>query len=186
MEETARKVGRPRKYPLPETVPAVAVAAGPEDDTEETRDDLEPEELVQYALDHPREKLTPAMVEALNVAWRDVAAADDDQGKALARQISSRLRRATHGELHPNCDRVQLHVPLLKQPDGRMKPVQINRRQFVGDVVVWSCEARTILELVHHAKQVEAARMTEGIPGGQTVDLDTGQILERAAAIQRA
>src|SRR5262250_1371360 len=178
-------MGRPRKYPL-------AAAVEPEPDAEpgsldeELAEELGPEELVQYALDHPREKLTPAMVAALNDAWRDVCAADDDQGKALARQYSSRLRRATHGELHPNCDRVRLNVPLLKQPDGKMKPVQINRTQFVGDVEVWSCEARTILELVHHAKQVEAARMTEGIPGGQTVDLDTGQILERAAAIQRA
>ena len=174
-------MGRPRKYPLAE-----AVEPEPDDDEPESLEELGPEELVQYALDHPREKLTPAMVAALNDAWRDVCAADDDQGKGYARQIAARLRRATHAELHPNCDRVRLNVPLLKQPDGRMKPVQINRRQFVGDVEVWSCEARTILELVQHAKQVEAARMTEGIPGGQTVDLDTGQILERAAAIQRA
>jgi len=173
-------MGRPRKYPL-------AAATEPEPEEEpESLEELEPEELVEYALDHPREKLTPPMVTALNEAWRDVAAADDDQGKARARQIAARLRRASHGELHPNCDRVRLNVPLLKQPDGRMKPVQINRTQFVGDVEVWSCTARQILELVHHAKQVEAARMTEGIPGGQTVDVDTGQILERAAAIQRA
>jgi len=172
-------MGRPRKYPLPAAEPE------PPDDEPESLEELGPEELVQYALDHPREKLTPAMVDALNAAWRDVCAADDEQGKTFARQVSARLRRATHAELHPNCDRVGLDVPLLKQPDGRTKPVTINRKQFVGRVEVWSCEAREILTLVHHAKQVEAARMTEGA-GGQTVDLDTGQILERAAAIGRA
>jgi hypothetical protein len=180
-------MGRPRKYPLPDAVPAVALvaAAGP-DEPEEDLDELDTGQLVQYALDHPREKLTPAMVAALNETWRDVATADDDAGKALARQVASRLRRASHGELHPNCDRVKLDVPLLRQPDGRTKPVQINRKEFVGPVEVWSCEARTILELVWHAKQVEAARMTEGIPGGQTIDLDTGLVLERTRAVQRA
>jgi len=161
-------------------------ATEPEDEEEENLDELDTGELVQYVLDHPREKLTPGMVAALNETWRDVAAADDDAGKALARQVASRLRRASHAELHPNCDRVRLDVPLLRQPDGRTKPVQINRKDFVGPVEVWSCEARTILELVWHAKQVEAARMTEGIPGGQTIDLDTGLVLERAAAIRRA
>jgi len=174
-------MGRPRKYPLP--VPAEGLVE--EEEPEENLDDLDAGQLVQYALDHPREKLTPAMVEALNETWRDVAAADDDQGKALARQVSARLRRASHSELHPNCDRVRLDVPLMRQPDGRMKPVQINRQQFVGSVEVWSCEARTILTLLWHAKEVEAARMTEGA-GGQTIDLDTGMILERAAAIRRA
>jgi len=174
-------MGRPRKYPVPVT----AEAHVEEEEPEETLDDLDSGELVQYALDHPREKLTPAMVAALNETWRDVAVADDDQGKALARQVSARLRRASHSELHPNCDRVRLDVPLMRQPDGRMKPVQINRQQFVGSVDVWSCEARTILTLLWHAKEVEAARMTEGA-GGQTIDLDTGMILERAAAIRRA
>ena len=174
-------MGRPRKYPLPVT----AEGHVEEEEPEETLDDLDSGELVQYALDHPREKLTPAMVAALNETWRDVAAADDDQGKALARQVSARLRRASHSELHPNCDRVRLDVPLMRQPDGRLKPVQINRQQFVGSVEVWSCEARTILTLLWHAKEVEAARMTEGA-GGQTIDLDTGMILERAAAIRRA
>lgn len=177
-------MGRPRKYPLPAALDAEAVE--PDDDDKESLDDLDAGELVQYALDHPREKLTPAMVTALNEAWRDVAVADDDQGKALARQIASRLRRASHGELHPNCDRVRLTVPLLKQPDGRVKPVQINRQEFVGPVEVWSCEARTILELVRFAKEVEAARMTEGTPGARTIDLDTGTVLDRAAAVQRA
>src|SRR5215472_4536553 len=151
-------MGRPRKYPLP--VPAEGHVE--EEEPEESLDDLEPGALMQYALDHPRERLTPAMVDALNETWRDVCAADDDQGKALARQVSARLRRASHAELHPNCDRVQLDVPLLKQPDGRTKPVIINRKQFVGKVDVWSCEAREILTLVWHAKQIEAARMTEG------------------------
>src|SRR5215475_508160 len=175
-------MGRPRKYPLP-----IAPEGEPLDDEEpeENLEELDAGQLVQYALDHPREKLTPAMVAALNETWRDVAAADDDQGKALARQVSARLRRASHSELHPNCDRVRLDVPLMRQPDGRLKPVQINRQQFVGSVEVWSCEARTILTLLWHAKEVEAARMTEGA-GGQTIDLDTGMILERAAAIRRA
>jgi len=175
-------MGRPRKYPLP-----IAPEGEPLDDEEpeENLEELDAGQLVQYALDHPREKLTPAMVAALNETWRDVAAADDDQGKALARQVAARLRRASHSELHPNCDRVRLDVPLMRQPDGRLKPVQINRQQFVGSVEVWSCEARTILTLLWHAKEVEAARMTEGA-GGQTIDLDTGMILERAAAIRRA
>ena len=175
-------MGRPRKYPLP-----IAPEGEPLDDEEpeENLEELDAGQLVQWALDHPREKLTPAMVAALNETWRDVAAADDDQGKALARQVAARLRRASHSELHPNCDRVRLDVPLMRQPDGRLKPVQINRQQFVGSVEVWSCEARTILTLLWHAKEVEAARMTEGA-GGQTIDLDTGMILERAAAIRRA
>jgi len=175
-------MGRPRKYPLP-----IAPEGEPLDDEEpeENLEELDAGQLVQYALDHPREKLTPAMVAALNETWRDVAAADDDQGKALARQVAARLRRASHSELHPNCDRVRLDVPLMRQPDGRLKPVQINRQQFVGSVEVWSCGARTILTLLWHAKEVEAARMTEGA-GGQTIDLDTGMILERAAAIRRA
>jgi len=179
-------MGRPRKYPLPEAVPAVAPVstAGPDDDTEEI-DELDTGALVQYALDHPRVKLTPAMVAALSEEWRNVAGADDDYGKARAREVAKRLRGASHAELHPNCDRVRLEVPLLRQPDGRTKPVQINRKEFVGLVEVWSCEARTILDLVWHAKQVEAARMTEGA-GGQTIDLDTGLVLERAAAIRRA
>ena len=183
MDIIAKKVGRPRKYPLPE---AAAAPVSTDDDTEEENvEELNTGQLVQDALDHPRDKLTPAMVAALNETWRDLAAADDDAGKALARQVAARLRRATHAELHPNCDRVRLDVPLLRQPDGRTKPVQINRKEFVGPVEVWSCEARTILELVWHAKQVEAARMTEGA-GGQTIDLDTGLVLERAAAIRRA
>src|SRR5262245_54275508 len=127
-------MGRPRKYPLPVGDPE------PEVEEEESLDDLGPEELVQYALDHPREKLTPAMVDALNAAWRDVCGADDEAGKTLARTYSARLRRASHAELHPSCDRVQLDVPLLRQPDGRTKPVTINRKQFVGKVEVWSCE----------------------------------------------
>jgi len=174
-------MGRPRKYPLP--VPAEGEIE--DEETEESLEELDAGQLVQYALDHPREQLTPVMVAALNETWRDVAAADDDQGKALARQVAARLRRASHSELHPNCDRVRLDVPLMRQPDGRLKPVQINRQQFVGSVDVWSCEARTILTLLWHAKEVEAARMTEGA-GGQTIDLDTGMILERAAAIRRA
>ena len=181
-------MGRPRKYPLPESPPAAVerAAAEPDDDEESLLDTLDAGELMQYALDHPRERLTPAMVAALNETWRDMATADDDAGKALARQVAARLRRASHGELHPSCDRVRLDVPLLRQPDGRLKPVQINRKEYVGSVEVWSCEARTILELVHYAKQVEAARMTEGTPHGRTIDLDTGLILDRAAAIQRA
>ena len=183
MEAIERRRGRPRKYPVaPDTPPAADVEL---DEEEESLDDLDAGQLVQYALDHPREKLTPAMVAALNETWRDVAAADDDQGKALARQVGSRLRRASHAELHPNCDRVRLNVPLMRQPDGKMKPVQINHTQYVGIVDVWSCEAATILNLLWHAKEVEAARMTEGA-GGQTIDLDTGLILERAAAIRRA
>jgi hypothetical protein len=183
-------MGRPRKYPLPEASPSPAVApraaAGRDDEEGENLDELDTGQLVQYALDNPRVKLTPAMVAALNETWRDVAGADDDAAKALARQVAARLRRASHSELHPDCDRVHLDVPLLRQPDGRMKPVLINRKEFVGPVEVWSCEARTILELVWRAKQVEAARMTEGVPGGQTIDLDTGLVLERARAVQRA
>jgi hypothetical protein len=182
-------MGRPRKYPLPEASPSPAVApvaaAGPDDD-EENLDELDTGALVQYALDHPRESLTRAMVEALNETWRDMATADDDAGKALARQVASRLRRAPHDETHFGCPRMRLDVPLLRQPDGSLKPVTINRKQYVGLCEVWECEGRTILELVRHAKEVEAARMTEGIPGGQTIDLDTGVILERAAAIRRA
>ncbi len=180
-------MGRPRKYPETPSVPNIAPAAavdleGPP--SAEELDGLEPGQLVTIALEWPRMKLTPAMLHALNTTWRDVVLADDDEGKALARRIVSRLRRCGHGELHPGCERMTLDVPVLKRSDGRggVWYVTINERKYFGEVEVWACEARTILELVHRYRQVEDNRMSDD---QHMVDLDTG-IAERARAIQRA
>lgn len=136
-------------------------------------------ELTAATLERPRARLTPADLQALNETWRECALADDDEAKALARRIVARLRRATHEELHPGCQRITIDVPQL--PNGHF--VQINTRRYIGLVEVWACEAQTILELVWHARGVEAARLRDD---GRTIDLDREALADRARAIQRA
>src|SRR5215510_9845934 len=145
-------MARPRKYPDTPPVLNIAPAEGPP--TDEEMDGLEAGQLVSIALEWPRMRLTPAMVTALNETWRDVVLADDDEGKSLARRIVSRLRRCGHGELHPGCERVK-----------------INERIYAGEVEVWACEARTILELVHRYRQIEDNRMSDD---QHLIDLDGG------------
>jgi hypothetical protein len=184
-------MGRPRKYPespvvVPDIAPPVPDADPDGAPTPEELEEMEPGQLVSVALDWPRMKLTPAMLTALNETWRDVCRADDDEGKSLARRIVSRLRRCGHAELHPGCTRVTIDVPVLKRQDGRggVWYVRINDRTYVGKCDVWECEARTILELVYHYRQVEHDRMSDD---NHMIDLDTGgMVAERARAIQRA
>lgn len=138
-------------------------------------------ELVAEALDTPGMLLTPAHLEALNQTWRDCVLAEDDEAKGLARRCVSRLRRATHPEIHPGCERVTITVPQL--PDGHF--VRINTRDYIGPVTVWRCEAQTILELAHHAFVVDDARMRDD-KRARSFDLDRSAVLARAAAIQAA
>jgi hypothetical protein len=153
--------------------------------TPEELEGLEPEQLVEVALEWPQMRLTPAMVYALNLLWRDYVKADDDDAKRRARLIVGRFRRAKHDELHPGCERVKITVPPLRRSDGPgVWYVRVNERQFVGEHEMWACEARTILELVHRFHQVEANRKSETQHG---VDLDSGSMItERVQAIRRA
>lgn len=178
-------MGRPRKYPAPASEPVREPEPDEELEPEAEPEYLEPGELVARALENPRTRLSPETLVALNTVWRDVVIADDDEGKALARRIVSRLRRASHAELHPGCTRIKLTVPVLKRADGRggIWYVRINERVFVGEVEVWECEARTILELVHRYRQVEANRLSDD---QHIIDLDSGTVAERARMIQGA
>jgi hypothetical protein len=171
----ARPRGRPPK------VSAVAPEPPALDDHEDgaALETLDPEELVDEALAH-RVPLTPAVVNALNKTRRDIAQYDDEDSKRRSRLIDGVLRRASHRELHPNCTRVEIDVPVL--PNKVF--VRINERAYYGRVEVWECEARTILEAVHRSRLVEAARNTDK-PGDVTLDLDS-PLAERARAIQRA
>lgn len=170
---TGRPPGRPRLTPaVLDEPPAVGLDA----DALEAR---EAEDLAMEALEG-RAPLTPDMVRALNETWRDVVQADDEGSKAIARRIVARLRRASHRELHPNCGRTTVDVPML--PNRTF--VRINERVYFGPVELWDCEARTVLELVHRARVVEANRMDD-TGGGGFVDLDS-PLAERARAIQRA
>lgn len=193
-------MGRPPKYPRPESTveapgpaPLSAVsrpAREPEPDDEEQPAELlepEPEELVALALDNPHMKLTPPMLAALNDAWRDNVTANDDEGKAHARRIAARLKRASHGELHPGCVRVTITVPALKRRNGGMWYAKINEKAYVGKVTVWDCEARTLLGLVQEFERVEYERMDETRAAHPTFDLDTGTVIaERARLIREA
>ena len=183
-------MGRPRKYPEAPAVPNIApsppdsASDGPP--TPEEMADMEPGQLVSIALEWPRMKLTPAMFHALNQTARDLALADDEQGKSLRRQCSSRLARCGHGELHPGCERITIDVPVLKRQDGRggVWYVRINEKTYVGKQEVWECEARTIPERVQNYRQVEHDRISTD---NHMIDLDTGgMVMERARAIQRA
>ena len=167
----SRPPGRPRSTPAepPEPVPEDVVAA---------RDMLDPEEIAAEALED-RARLTPEVIAALNQTYRDVVQYDDESSKTLARRIVGRLRRASHRELHPNCARVTIDVPMLPNKVY----VRINERAYFGSVEVWECEARTILELVHRARMVEAQRNTDRPDA--LVDLDS-PLAGRARAIQRA
>jgi len=138
----------------------------------------EPEDVAADALAH-RDPLSPEEVRALNQLWRDTNHYEDDESRRLNRTAVARLRRASHTEIHPGCPRVTINVPML--PNKQF--VRINERAYVGEVEVWECEARTILELVKHAQQVEAARMSD--TGGGMLDLDS-PLAERVRAIQRA
>jgi hypothetical protein len=168
----SRPRGRPRTTPAvaPEP-PAPADVASPEV--------ADPELLAAEALEVVA-PLTPAVVKALNETWRDLAQYEDEGSKAMARRIGGRLRRASHRELHPGCARVEIDVPMLPSKVF----VRINERAYFGLVEVWECEARTILELVHRARLVEAARLTDNGNAGM-LDLDS-PLAERARAIQRA
>jgi hypothetical protein len=139
---------------------------------------LEPEDVAAEALAH-REPLTPAEVQALNQLWRDTVHYEDDESRRLNRTAVARLRRASHLEIHPGCPRVTVDVPML--PNRQF--VRINERVYFGTLELWECEARTVLELVTHARQVEAARMSD--TGGGMLDLDS-PLAERVRAIQRA
>src|SRR5262245_34260925 len=172
---TGRPPGRPRSTPA-------ALSSEPSAFDDASMPELEPleaEDLATAAL-AGRVPLTSDMVRALNETWRDVVQADDEGSKQLARRIVARLRRASHRELHPGCGRVTIDVPML--PNKVF--VRINERAYFGQVEVWDCEARTILELVHRARLVEAARMDDK-GGGVFLDLDS-PLAERARAIQRA
>jgi len=178
-------MSRPRKYPLPPGPDDPAPEEEPQPPTAEELDGLDPEQLVEVALDWPRMRLTPAMVYALNFVWRDYVKAEDEEAKVRARRIVSRLRRAKHDELHPGCERVTINVPPLRRSDGNgVWFVRVNERQFVGEHELWECEARTILELVHNFQQVEANRKSDT---QHAIDLDSGGMLaERVQAIRRA
>jgi hypothetical protein len=174
---TGRPPGRPRSTPAVPSPEPPAV-----DDPAAALEALEPEELAMEALEG-RAPLTPDMVRALNETWRDVIQADDEGSKQLARRIVGRLRRASHRELHAGgkCERVTIDVPML--PNKVF--VRINERPYFGTLEVWECEARTILELVHRARLVEAERNTDRKGDAITIDLDS-PLAERARAIQRA
>jgi len=139
---------------------------------------LEPEDVAADAIAH-RDPLSPEEVRALNQLWRDTNHYEDDESRRLNRTAVARLRRASHPELHPGCTRVTIDIPML--PNKQF--VRINEQAYFGTREVWECEARTVLELVQHARQVEAARMSDS--GGGMVDLDS-PLAERMRAIQRA
>jgi hypothetical protein len=126
-----------------------------------------------------RSRLTREQVDALNETWRDVVLATDDDAKALTRRIVSRLGRANHEELDPDCPRVVVDVPQL--PTGHF--VMLNEKPYIGRVEMWRCEAQTVLGLVQRAREVEAARLRDD---GRTVDLDREGLAARARAIQSA
>jgi hypothetical protein len=126
-----------------------------------------------------RARLTREQVDALNETWRDVVLATDEDAKALTRRIVSRLGRATHEELHPDCPRVVVDVPQLST--GHF--VMLNERPYIGRMEMWYCEAQTVLGLVQRHREVEAARLRDD---GRTVDLDREGLAARARAIQSA
>jgi len=142
---------------------------------------LEAGELAARALDEPLTRLTAETLAALNQTWRDCVLADDDESRSIARRIVARLRRATHTELHPGCERVTIDVPQL--PTGHF--VRINAREYVGKCDVWLCEAQTILELVHRARAVDDARLRDD-QRTRSFDLDRSALVARAALIQSA
>jgi len=157
-----------------------SAAPEPADELPEPAGALEPEEVAAAALED-RAHLTPEVVRALNDTWRDVVQYDDEGSKQLARRIVGRLRRATHLELHPGCERVTIDVPML----ANKTYARINERVYFGRVEVWDCEARTLASLIYEARKVEAQRMDDRQSEHPTMDLDS-PFAERARAIQRA
>ena len=176
---TSRPRGRPPKVSAVAPEPPTPVDG---EDLDEGVGPAPPDdpELVAAEVLETVGRLSPAEVAALNKTWRDLVQYDDDGSKQMARRIVGRLRRASHRELHPTCARVEIDVPVL--PNRVF--VRINERAYYGRVEVWECEARTILEAVHRARLVEAARNTDK-PGDVMLDLDS-PLAERARAIQRA
>jgi len=164
----------------PSRTPAAPAPPVPDDETPVELESLEPEEIVAVAL-QDRRPLTPTILAALNQTRRDAAQYDDEGSRKLVREIDSRVRRATHHELHPGCPRVVIQVPML--PNRQF--VRVNEKVYFGEHEVWDCEARTILALVHHARLVEAQRMDDRRSDGPLIDLDS-PLGERARAIQRA
>jgi len=142
---------------------------------------LEAGELAALAIEQPLTRLTPETLQALNQTWRECVLADDDESRSIARRIVARLRRASHAELHPGCERVVIDVPQL--PTGHF--VRINTREFIGPCEVWLCEAQTILELVHRARAVDDARLRDD-QRQRSFDLDRSALVARAALIQSA
>ena len=127
------------------------------------------------------------MVAALSDAWKDNVKADDDEGKAHARRLAARLKRASHGELHPGCQKISIVVPVLRRRNGGIWYVTINERKYIGRVTVWECEARTIWDLARNFETIENERMDERRATHPTFDLDTGAMLaERARLIRDA
>jgi hypothetical protein len=136
-------------------------------------------DLALAVLEQPRLPLTPEALAALHQLYGDVRLAEDDGARSLTRQIITRLRRATHPELHPGCTRVAIDVPQL--PTGHF--VMINEQPFIGPCEVWACVAQTILGMVAAARAVETARLRDD---GKTIDLDREGLAARARAIQAA
>jgi hypothetical protein len=147
---------------------------------EEPLEALEGEDLLA-AVQDGRLDLTPEVAQKLNQAWREVVQYDDEGSKRFARGVVAILRRAKHHQLHAGCGRVTIDVPLL--PNKVF--VRINERPYFGTHEVWECEARTILELVHRARVVEAERNSDRHADRLAIDLDS-PLAERARAIQRA
>lgn len=141
--------------------------------------ELEAPERAARSIEQPRTRLTPEDVAALNQTWRDNVLGDDDYSRRTAKECVTRLRRATHQEIHPGCERVTIDVPQL--PNGHF--VRINNRQYIGRMELWQCEAQTVLTLAHTALDVEAARMRDD---GRTVDLDREALQARARLIASA
>jgi hypothetical protein len=113
--------------------------------------------------------LTPQQIDDLQQTYRDVAHATDDDGKSIKRAVLAKLRRVTHGELHPGCGatgKVTMTVP--RHPTGAF--YTINEVPYFGAHLVWPCEARQLAHMIETARQVERERMREA---GRVIDLDT-------------
>jgi len=141
---------------------------------------LDAEDLAAVALED-RAPLTSARLKALNETYRAVCHADDEGSRTLKRRIEGRLRRASHLELHPGCERVTTTIPAL--PNKQF--IRINERVYFGPMELWDCESRTIWSMVHIARLVEAQRMDDRQSEHPTMDLDS-PLAERARIIQRA
>lgn len=128
-------------------------------------------------------RLTPEQIDDLQQAYRDVCQQPDADAQNLTRSIRAKLRRLTHLELHPDCQRVRVDVPAIKLGKG-VRFVTINDVRYHGPMELWACEWQHIAYLISEGNRVEEERLRED--GGGTFDLDRGAFLARAAAIQAA